>query len=326
MNFDIKTEQLSDDAYVISLAGEVDLYTAPEFKQQLLEVIGQGGKEVDRRLLEHDLHRLDDPGCPRRRREAPPLERRAALARLQRPEHHEDLRDHRPRPRVHDLPVTRRGRGEDRGLEPASGLVRARFGFLIAFVALAATGCTVGTGGVAAKGDAAHGKQLFSATVRGVPHARRRRVEGHGRPEPRRRVRLRPRAGLQGGRRSARSSPTRSSSPATTARPARRCPGTSSRVRTSTTWPPTSPPWRASTRSPARRRPPRRPPRATSGGGGGNLLAAGKKAFKDSGCGACHTLAAAGSEREDRPRPRQAEGLRGGGATCRSTRSSASRS
>ena len=46
MNFDIKTEQLSGDAYVISLAGEVDLYTAPEFKQQLLEVIGQGGKEV----------------------------------------------------------------------------------------------------------------------------------------------------------------------------------------------------------------------------------------------------------------------------------------
>ena len=46
MNFDIKTEQLSDDAYVISLAGEVDLYSAPEFKQQLLGVIGRGGKEV----------------------------------------------------------------------------------------------------------------------------------------------------------------------------------------------------------------------------------------------------------------------------------------
>ena len=39
MNFDINTEQLGDDTYVISLAGEVDLYTAPEFKQQLLEVI-----------------------------------------------------------------------------------------------------------------------------------------------------------------------------------------------------------------------------------------------------------------------------------------------
>jgi anti-sigma B factor antagonist len=46
MNFDIQTEQLSDHAYVISLAGEVDLYTAPEFKQQLLEVIGQGATDV----------------------------------------------------------------------------------------------------------------------------------------------------------------------------------------------------------------------------------------------------------------------------------------
>ena len=46
MNFDIKTEQLGDDTYVISLAGEVDLYTAPEFKQQLLDVISQGGKHV----------------------------------------------------------------------------------------------------------------------------------------------------------------------------------------------------------------------------------------------------------------------------------------
>jgi anti-sigma B factor antagonist len=46
MNFDIKTEQLGDDAFVIALSGEVDLYTAPEFKQQLLDVIGQGAKEV----------------------------------------------------------------------------------------------------------------------------------------------------------------------------------------------------------------------------------------------------------------------------------------
>ena len=46
MNFDIKTEELASDSYVIALTGEVDLYTAPEFKQQLLEVIGQGGKQV----------------------------------------------------------------------------------------------------------------------------------------------------------------------------------------------------------------------------------------------------------------------------------------
>ena len=46
MNFDIKTEQLEGDAHVISLAGEVDLYTAPEFKAQLLDVIGKGAKQV----------------------------------------------------------------------------------------------------------------------------------------------------------------------------------------------------------------------------------------------------------------------------------------
>ncbi len=46
MNFDISTEKVGDGAYVISLTGEVDLYTAPEFKQQLLDVIGNGGKEV----------------------------------------------------------------------------------------------------------------------------------------------------------------------------------------------------------------------------------------------------------------------------------------
>ena len=46
MNFDIKTEHLGDSSYVISLAGEVDLYTAPEFKQQLLDAIAQGAKHV----------------------------------------------------------------------------------------------------------------------------------------------------------------------------------------------------------------------------------------------------------------------------------------
>jgi anti-anti-sigma regulatory factor len=32
VNFDISTEQVGDGLYVISLSGEVDLYTAPEFK------------------------------------------------------------------------------------------------------------------------------------------------------------------------------------------------------------------------------------------------------------------------------------------------------
>jgi anti-sigma B factor antagonist len=46
VNFDVKTDKVDDATYVISLTGEVDLYTAPEFKQQLLDVIGQGGKDV----------------------------------------------------------------------------------------------------------------------------------------------------------------------------------------------------------------------------------------------------------------------------------------
>jgi len=46
MNFDVQTETVDDSTYVIALSGEVDLYTAPEFKQQLLDVIAKGGKDV----------------------------------------------------------------------------------------------------------------------------------------------------------------------------------------------------------------------------------------------------------------------------------------
>ena len=46
MNFQISDTAIDDTTHVIEMGGEVDLYTAPEFKQQLLEVIGQGAKEV----------------------------------------------------------------------------------------------------------------------------------------------------------------------------------------------------------------------------------------------------------------------------------------
>ncbi len=46
MNFDVQTEKVDDSTYVIALSGEVDLYTAPEFKQQLLDVIAKGAKDV----------------------------------------------------------------------------------------------------------------------------------------------------------------------------------------------------------------------------------------------------------------------------------------
>ena len=48
MNFDIKTERISDDAFVISLAGEVDLYTAPELKQELHRLVGEGATRIGR--------------------------------------------------------------------------------------------------------------------------------------------------------------------------------------------------------------------------------------------------------------------------------------
>ena len=70
MNFDIKTEQAAGDVWVIALTGEVDLYTAPEFKEQLLDVIGKGATSRRRRPDGHDLHRLDDARRPRRRGQA----------------------------------------------------------------------------------------------------------------------------------------------------------------------------------------------------------------------------------------------------------------
>ena len=46
MNFEIHTEPISDHVFVVALSGEVDLYVAPELKQQLLEVVGRGAKHV----------------------------------------------------------------------------------------------------------------------------------------------------------------------------------------------------------------------------------------------------------------------------------------
>jgi anti-sigma B factor antagonist len=46
MNFESKAERAAGDVWVISLTGEVDLYTAPEFKEQLLDVIDQGATHV----------------------------------------------------------------------------------------------------------------------------------------------------------------------------------------------------------------------------------------------------------------------------------------
>jgi anti-sigma B factor antagonist len=46
MEFDITTKPLSQHAFVVAVTGEVDLYVAPELKQQLLDLLERGGKQV----------------------------------------------------------------------------------------------------------------------------------------------------------------------------------------------------------------------------------------------------------------------------------------
>jgi anti-sigma B factor antagonist len=46
MDFSIGTQQVGDATHVIALTGEVDLYTAPELKTQMLEVIANGAQDV----------------------------------------------------------------------------------------------------------------------------------------------------------------------------------------------------------------------------------------------------------------------------------------
>src|SRR4029077_2453053 len=47
MNFNLSSEKLDSGAdYVVSLGGEVDLYTAPELKQELHRLVGEGATRI----------------------------------------------------------------------------------------------------------------------------------------------------------------------------------------------------------------------------------------------------------------------------------------
>ena len=46
MNFQIADEQIDDETHVIELGGEIDLYTAPEFKERMVELIDAGKKHI----------------------------------------------------------------------------------------------------------------------------------------------------------------------------------------------------------------------------------------------------------------------------------------
>ena len=47
MNFSLSTEKLDEGAdYIVYLGGEVDLYTAPELKQELHRLVGEGATRL----------------------------------------------------------------------------------------------------------------------------------------------------------------------------------------------------------------------------------------------------------------------------------------
>jgi anti-sigma B factor antagonist len=46
MDFDARTEAAGGGAYVIAVAGEADLYSSPQLRQELAAVIDAGAKEV----------------------------------------------------------------------------------------------------------------------------------------------------------------------------------------------------------------------------------------------------------------------------------------
>ena len=328
MNFDIKTEQLSDDAYVISLAGEVDLYTAPEFKQQLLEVIGQGGKQVIVDFSNDDVHRLDDARRARRRRQAPAHERRPALARLQRPQHHEDLRDHRARPRLRDLRDARRGGLEARRRLPTVRRrpCRTRSHSLAGLCSSRSPRRAAARSDASRPGDAEPRQAALPRTPKAqcalVPHARRREV-ARGRSARTSTTRSRPTR-----RRASRSRRSATSSAARSPTPRSRCRRTSYRGPGRRR--------RRGLRREVRRQPDlrRHGARTTAGAAdddddrrrtaGGGAKPDGKQVFASAGCGGCHTLKDAGSSGQRRPEPRPAEAVGGGRSRTRS-RSAAAR-
>ena len=89
---------------MIALAGEVDLYTAPEFKRQLLDVIAKGGKEVivdfsDTTFIDSTTLRVLVGGVKRLRTNDGQLSLVCSDRNITK-----IFRDHRPRPRLHDLP------------------------------------------------------------------------------------------------------------------------------------------------------------------------------------------------------------------------------
>jgi anti-sigma B factor antagonist len=46
VNFHIQDEEIDSETHVIELGGEIDLYTAPEFKERMIQLIDGGKKRI----------------------------------------------------------------------------------------------------------------------------------------------------------------------------------------------------------------------------------------------------------------------------------------
>jgi anti-sigma B factor antagonist len=46
VNFQISDQEIDDQTHLIELGGEIDLYTAPEFKERMVELIEAGKKRI----------------------------------------------------------------------------------------------------------------------------------------------------------------------------------------------------------------------------------------------------------------------------------------
>jgi anti-sigma B factor antagonist len=46
VNFHIQDEEIDAETHVIELGGEIDLYTAPEFKERMIQLIDGGKKRI----------------------------------------------------------------------------------------------------------------------------------------------------------------------------------------------------------------------------------------------------------------------------------------
>ena len=80
-DFSTRWEPLREGLGLVELGGEIDLYTAPRFKDDLVARHRRRRPRRDRRPHRGDLHRLDGARSPHQRRQAPARGRRAAVHR-----------------------------------------------------------------------------------------------------------------------------------------------------------------------------------------------------------------------------------------------------